>query len=241
MDSSLDFLSNTADGAVAVDQEQRIIFWNAAAEKLLGFKAQEVLGRFCHEVINACAESGPSICQESCLKRIQSLEREAVPTRDVRVHTKTGQEVWVSLSTILFPSRQQDLNVLVHLFRDVTQQKELERSIQQLVTTVSKLSLEKERGLDLDKTPFLGSPNLTHRELEILRFLASGCTTKEIAHNLFITPATIRNHIHNVLVKCGVRTRLEAVILALRTGLLCLVMNELADNTMHAIRIVTSV
>lgn len=65
MDISLDFLSNTADGAMAVDLEQKIIFWNEAAEQLLGFTAEDVLGRFCHEVISGCDRAGRTICHKS--------------------------------------------------------------------------------------------------------------------------------------------------------------------------------
>lgn len=218
MGNLLNFLSNTADGVLAVDWEHRIVFWNEAAEKLLGFKAQEVLGRFCYEVIAGRDESGLLFCQANCLEKMKCFEREAVPTNNILVTTKTGQEVWLSVSTVLVPSEYRVFSVLIHLFRNVTYLKELERSIQQLLTTVSKLSAGKERGLN--EVPFSGLLNLTHREREILRCLASGSTTKVIAKKLFITPATVRNHIHNVLAKLGVRNRLDAAMFALRNGLI---------------------
>lgn len=47
----LTVIANTAAGVFAVDSEQRIIFWNKGAGRLLGFTAKEALGRSCHEVI----------------------------------------------------------------------------------------------------------------------------------------------------------------------------------------------
>lgn len=220
MKDLLDFFSNIADGVLAVDQEHRIIFWNEAAEHHIGRKAHEVLGHFCYEVIAGRDESGRIFCHADCLNNIQSLTREPIATRNILVPTRTGREIWLSLSTVLVPSAWRELCVLVHLFRNVTYQKELERSVQQLLTTLSKLSVRQESDLLLNGTVFSDLPDLTRREQEILRFLASGLTTKAIAEKLFITAATVRNHIHNMLVKLGVRNRLEAATLALRRGLI---------------------
>ena len=62
------------------------------------------------------------------------------------------------------------------------------------------------------------APPLTDREKEILRWVAAGLQNKEIAHNLGISLATVRNHIHNILEKLDVHSKLEAVSLAFRQG-----------------------
>lgn len=214
----LDFFSNAADGVLAVDQEHRIIFWNESAQKLLGYTTREVLGKFCYEVINGCHESGGIICHNKCLQEMLELGQKAVRTCNIKVFTKTGEEVWLNLSTILMPSHWRDICALVHLFRNVTYQKELERYTHQFLTTASKLSVEGE--LPPNRSSMTDLPTLTRREQEVLCLLASGCTTRVIADKLFITPATARNHIHNILAKLHVRNRLEAAILALRNGLI---------------------
>lgn len=61
-------------------------------------------------------------------------------------------------------------------------------------------------------------PPLTAREREILRQVASGLQNKEIAQALGISLATVRNHVHNILDKLGVHSKLEAVCLAFRSG-----------------------
>lgn len=64
------------------------------------------------------------------------------------------------------------------------------------------------------------APLLTPREREILGYLARGQGSDEIAAALTISPATVRTHIGRLLSKLGVHSRLEAVTLALRQGLI---------------------
>jgi DNA-binding NarL/FixJ family response regulator len=60
---------------------------------------------------------------------------------------------------------------------------------------------------------------LTERELEVLRALSTGASIAEIARNLGITTKTLRNHISNTYHKLGIYDRAQAVILAVREGL----------------------
>jgi DNA-binding NarL/FixJ family response regulator len=60
---------------------------------------------------------------------------------------------------------------------------------------------------------------LTPRELEVLRALVDGLSTPEICERLFIAPNTLRTHVQNIIGKLRVHSKLEAVALALRTGL----------------------
>ena len=60
---------------------------------------------------------------------------------------------------------------------------------------------------------------LTPREREVLRLLAAGTSSLDIAARLDVRPNTVRSHIRNVLMKLGARNRLEAVATAARLGL----------------------
>jgi DNA-binding NarL/FixJ family response regulator len=62
--------------------------------------------------------------------------------------------------------------------------------------------------------------SLTEREVEILQQLAHGKSTVEVASALFISPHTVQSHTRNILTKLGVHSKLEAVILVLRHGLI---------------------
>ncbi len=61
--------------------------------------------------------------------------------------------------------------------------------------------------------------DLTKRELQVLRLLASGRGQAELAAELFITSKTVATHIQHVLAKLGVHSRAEAVAVAHRQGL----------------------
>lgn len=60
---------------------------------------------------------------------------------------------------------------------------------------------------------------LSHRELEILRFVAHGLSNKEIGRRLSITEGTVKNHVHNALQKLGVDNRIQAAAYIVRQGL----------------------
>lgn len=64
------------------------------------------------------------------------------------------------------------------------------------------------------------SVKLTARELEIVSQIALGLSNKEIAQRFSIAPQTVKNHIHNILDKLQVHTRLQAVHYAHERNLL---------------------
>lgn len=63
---------------------------------------------------------------------------------------------------------------------------------------------------------------LTDRESEVLRLLAQGMSTREIAERLVITEATARTHISNVLGKLHLSSRTQAALYAIKEGIISL-------------------
>ena len=64
-----------------------------------------------------------------------------------------------------------------------------------------------------------GLDDLTPRELEIMRHVARGMSNLEIANELIIGEATVKTHVARVLMKLGLRDRVQAVVLAYEAGI----------------------
>jgi DNA-binding NarL/FixJ family response regulator len=72
------------------------------------------------------------------------------------------------------------------------------------------------------RTPVSATPGLdelTPRELEVFRLIATGMTNREIADHLIVDETTVKTHVTRILMKLGVRDRVQAVVLAYETGL----------------------
>jgi DNA-binding NarL/FixJ family response regulator len=64
-----------------------------------------------------------------------------------------------------------------------------------------------------------GFDDLTPRELEVYRLLASGMSNGEIAAQLIVGETTVKTHVTRILMKLGVRDRVQAVVVAYETGI----------------------
>lgn len=220
----LELIANTSDGVFAVDADQKIILWNPAAEKLLGFRADEVLGKSCSDLLGGRDPSGHLVCHKGCRTQVMARRGMPAPTYDLVTRTKDGREIWLNMTTVVVPANRKDLVTVVHIFRDVSRLKEVEQFVQQLLSHVARLSWPYELEPVPEPTPLNASldhpQELTVREVEVLRLLALGTSTKAIAEKLCISPSTVKNHTQNILAKLKVHSRLEAVTLAFRYGLL---------------------
>jgi len=204
-------LANTADGVCAVGSDGKIVMWNRAAEKILGYTAREVLGRPCCEVFVGRDVSGNRLCYQGC--HVLTLVRRGEPVQhfDMATRNKTSQPVWLNISILIVPGAHRDVSTTVHLFRDVTAAHEIEGLIRQRLAAATPQASGNGGGPVVE---------LTRRELEILRLIAGGANTRVMAERLHVSPATVRNHVQNIFGKLGVHSRLEAAAYATRHGLL---------------------
>jgi DNA-binding NarL/FixJ family response regulator len=60
---------------------------------------------------------------------------------------------------------------------------------------------------------------LVPREQEVLHFLTTGCSNKEIAQSLFISEQTVKTHLNSIFRKLNVTGRIQAITCAIREGL----------------------
>lgn len=220
MSGLIDALMTAGDGAFAVDEDLRIIYWNDAAEAILGFDRQGVTGQFCYQLFRGFDEERHLVCKQGCPLAKLALRSKPVPNYDVQVRTKQGESCWLNMSVIA-PEMGDNGNkkMIVHLFRDISQKKNDEMFFRQILETARRYSKTPHEIDDGGNSHHLVE-NLTGREREVLILLTRGLSTCEVAGTLFISRNTARNHIQNILSKLQVHSRLEAVTYAMNNGVL---------------------
>ena len=60
---------------------------------------------------------------------------------------------------------------------------------------------------------------VTRREIDVLQLIADGCSTPEVAERLFISQKTVKNHLASIYQKLDARDRTQAVLQAVRMGI----------------------
>jgi PAS domain S-box-containing protein len=211
--------SRSADGVYAVDSRQRIVYWSPSAQHILGWKPDEVVGQRCYEVLSGNDYEGQRFCRRNCPTITSARKGKPVNNYDFLSRRKDGSPIWLNVSIVLPPESGRNGTCAVHLFRDVSERRRSEQLAQMTLETVTRFSGGEEGQLQTKPYPPPGPP-LTQRELEVLRLLASGVATDDIASTLGVSRSTARNHIESILAKLGVHSRLQAVVYASRHGLI---------------------
>ncbi|MGO8947188.1 MAG: LuxR C-terminal-related transcriptional regulator [Ktedonobacterales bacterium] len=212
-------VANTTDGAFAVNLRQSIMSWNAAAEELLGYTQKEVLGRTCGSILGICGRPRSDCDTERCYALANTIRGRLTPRTEVEVRTRAGDLRRLSMGVLTAHSSSGEMCV-VHVFHDITGKRRSQAEVSsEPVVGRFPPPVGLEPGL-YDSGKGQASLQLTHREHEVLRLLAAGLTTSDIAANLSISPITVRNHVTKVIEKLEVRTRLQAVVAASRLGLI---------------------
>lgn len=209
------FLEKTADAAFAVTREGQICSWNQAAERLFGYSSADVLNRACYEVLDGHGALGTQVCIGDCSVQQCAAQKVDIPDFDLEVKTRSGERLWVNVSTLVFEEPRRNRHLVVHLARDISRRKKSE----ELLAKMLEISKEMVAISDHNTRAAPVTP-LTEQEQRILRLFAKAKNSSEIARELGITLPTLRNHLHSINEKLRTHNRLEAVMHAMRRGLI---------------------
>ena len=207
----------TADAAYAVSSGGEICSWNAAAERLFGYPAAEVLGRHIEDVFDAYDALGT----EPLAGGLEAASRHwpdaagGIPAFDLDVRVRSGARLWINVSTIVFDNSRTGRRLFIRLARDITQRRQKEELFAQMLDVARLLVSLTDEGSDHAPVE-----PLSEQERRILTLLAHGGNPAAIASKLKISPQTLRNHLHRINRKLRTHNRLEAVTHAQRRGLL---------------------
>jgi len=208
-------LEGTADAAFVVTLEGEICFWNAAAERLFGYAAADVLNKTCYDVLKGKGALGTVVCTGDCSVQRCAVHTESIPTFDLEVTTCSGQQRWVSVSTIVFEDSRIHRRLITHLAHDISERKEAEQTLSKLVGLSKQVLAVGDR-----RTRPAPIESLSEQEGRILKLFAAAKNSGQVAKELKITLPTLRNHLHAINQKLRTHNRLEAVLHAMKRGLI---------------------
>jgi DNA-binding NarL/FixJ family response regulator len=137
-------------------------------------------------------------------------EGRPVSSYEMRIRTRSGSRRWVSASNLTVETEERPY--LVHLLRD----SQGTHDTLEMARGLIRLSSKEEAPVPARKDV----PALTPRQLEILKLLSQGKSAREIGGELYLSQATVRNHIRALLQALGAHSQLEVLAKARELGLL---------------------
>jgi PAS domain S-box-containing protein len=210
-------LEHTADAAYTVTVGGEICSWNRAAEQLFGYAASTVLGRNIDEVLQARDTLGTDALAgglEAATRRWDGTTG-GIADFDLEVRARSGDRLWVNVSTIVFDNQRTGRRLFVRLARDITPRRHREELLGRMVEVARQVV-----SLTADVADHAPVEPLSDQERRILELFARGRNPATIARTLRISPQTLRNHLHHINRKLRTHNRLEAVTHAQRRGLI---------------------
>lgn len=195
-------MASTSDPAYAVTRGGVVIAWNQPAEDAFGHPAEHALGRHCWELLAGRDVFSNRYCCEGCPVRETAFAHQPVRASSLYFKTANGDRRRFDVFMLLF-GMEDGAESLVHVCRAAAPH--------DAITMLAPNG----HGALVDP----GHDELTPRELQLLRLLADGMETADIAAELCVSVSTTRNHVQNVLRKLRVHSRTAAVVKAQQLGL----------------------
>ncbi|HVK38676.1 MAG TPA: LuxR C-terminal-related transcriptional regulator [Candidatus Kapabacteria bacterium] len=202
----IELVRSTADASYAVDPEGMIVAWNAAAAAAFGRDEADAVGRICGEVIGGFDECGP-VCSVDCTVLRSAHQRRPLRNFDLQVPTPLGRR-WFNISVLIYSEFGSPDIYTIHLARPIDTRKRLEILVRDFVRTDT--TVDEPTGRSVNRAS-IANAALSDREIDVLRLLAQGLTTSEIARQLGISRTTVNNHVQHAMSKLNAHSRLEAI------------------------------
>jgi DNA-binding NarL/FixJ family response regulator len=146
---------------------------------------------------------GNRYCHEQCAVMVMARRGEPVHGFEINVGTPPEPRDTIGAAIVRVPGARLGQFTIVHLLDRIDEPRRPARAFDG-AGALSAVATTQE--------------GLTAREREILECVAAGLQNKEVAAQLGISLATVRNHVHNILEKLGLHSKLEAVSVAFRRG-----------------------
>lgn len=118
------FMSNLYEGVYIVNSKRQIVFWNHGSEEITGFKAAEVVNKYCFSnILQHIDSDGKKLCIDGCPLH-DTLNTGNVNQNEVYLHHKNGQRIPISVKTIPLYDDHNNVVAAVEVFTDTRYNKE---------------------------------------------------------------------------------------------------------------------
>ena len=196
-------LLSTSEPVYAIDHFGVIVAWNPAAEQAFGYAEKEAVGQHCWELLAGQDLFGNQYCCEGCPLREMAFRHKSIKSHEMFFKTASNELKKFKVTTLVlhYGSGQE---VLVHLCYPEC---EVSEACSTVICT-SPPSANYQRDI------------LTGREKEVLMLLSEGKSTQEVAAEMCISASTVRNHTQHILHKLNVHSRVGAINLGQKLGLI---------------------
>jgi DNA-binding CsgD family transcriptional regulator len=195
---SLEYLADAADALLVNDSSGRVRYMNGAAAGLLECDPTLAVGRRCWTVVHATTEDGAPLCSPNCAAQ-RSLRAGAPCARQRAWRRRAdGSSLALDLFTVHVRASPTTGMGVIHIAVPAGEPEPARRAGAEAAAPGDEIA----RRL----------ASLSAREREVLQALAEGRATTTVAAHLFISPATVRNHVRSILRKLEVHSRLDAVL-----------------------------
>lgn len=195
----------SGDAVFGIDQYRRITYVNAAFLQVLGKDVEDIRNRHCYDVLRGDDLAECRFCNSQCPVAREALQHQPMQNFDLVLTRSNGDRCWMNVGVYSAPESAAEFG---------------EPRVYFALRTVNGHRMLRQLASKLH-APGGSSPaaSLTAREREILAQTARGQDTAGICKALGIAPQTVRNHFKNIFSKLEVRSRSQAVALALRQQL----------------------
>lgn len=176
------------------DEEGRVEYCNSAVADFLKRDRQEIEGQHCWEVMRLRSPEGKPLCRQHCATQSQARKGKLQKMHPALLSVNGELPSAVDVFTVAVSPPGRRRIAILHVIKF---------SAEAHTDNVVETSCHDEPAAHACLSP---------REREVLRHLTSGNGTDQIAEELFVSRATVRNHVRAILSKMKVHTRIAAVL-----------------------------
>jgi PAS domain S-box-containing protein len=203
--------------AIALDLHGRILIMNQHAGELLGYRPRQVAGRGFDELLQPRDVFGNPLLSAHATFTAMALRGEAVHHFDLELRTAASEPVRVAVSVVILCGPGNEPSGIVYLLSPVRRRRRADEAIERVLQEAELYAPLGHGRVAVTDPP---TPQLTRRQIEVLRLLAEGKSREEISKALNISIHTARSHIQNIYSTLSVHNGPEAILVAVQSRIL---------------------